>query len=1167
MARGVRGSVRLAAVLGTVAVVASGGVTVVPTIGAQAAPIRVVRTEADAVAKAAQTSDAVEIPDRTTPTTQTFANPDGSLTAKLSNAPVRVRRAGVWHDIDPTLEFRADGSVGPKATMSEVSLSGGGLSALAEVGLSNGSLQLKAPWNLPRPTLDGAKATYADVQPGLDIVVEATAEGVSYNLVVKSREAATNPALRSIHFPVTAPGLSIRANRPGGPAYVDKDGRLAVTAGDGVMWDSSQAAPQQKTGTVRSSAQAVEDGPDGAHVAEMDLSGDSTGLTLVPNSGLLTAPSTVYPVVLDPVLTTVSRTAWAAVWQIYPTTSFYKTTHSLGVGNEDFEQHKIVRSYFQFDTRGFAGKKVLAATLRTYEVHSASCSARSVSVSRTAPISTATTWNNQPAYQLEVGSQSFAHGYNTSCPDAYVEFPVTNSMVDTATKGYGTSTFRLRATDETDEIAWKQFDSTGQLEVNYVSQPAVPTGVGLTDPNLGCDSAATAPNVGARSITLSAVPRLTATDTGARVQVEYELYEGSTLIRTTRMGLDSPGIASPVTMDSRNLRQVTFHFRARTYYPYSSTGALASAYSASCYFKVDLLAPQKPIVTAKYGTEDVQDCADPKTTACPPAVPYGVVITFTFKATSTDVVRQEYWWLNSSSPVSVSGSTVMRPLVPQQEGYNRLFVRSYDAAGHPSETTEFEVNIQGASPPVGDWSFDDAQGSLVAADTATPAHPLTLNGATFGTAGRSGGSLKLDGVDDNAQSASPVVDTSNSFSVSAWVRLTSKKEAVVAAAAGSVGSAFELYYSASANRWVFLRMKTDTASPVVVQALSDQPPVLSAWTHITGVYEEGLGKIQLYVNGRLQAAGNVNYTDPGWKATGPLSIGQGKYNSVYTNRFPGSVDSVQIWQRGLNPQAVAAVANPRKNDEPVVSLAARWPLDNAVQGTDGIWRASDSIYGADLSVSGFGTSADQSTAFVDDIDDAEGRGRVLKFGGSAAEAVSLPRAVVDAEASFSVGVWVKLADPTKPMVIARQTGSGRDAWRLEWQPLDALFGRWVFARAQANSSEDDMAIYSDTLTRASDGWQLLVAQYDPQAKSETNAQPSGVIGLTVNKDATDGGRSAHDAPYRVGDTTVAGKGRATGSEFAGQMDDLRIYLGSLEGPAICKEYPDLDELTCPNAAG
>ncbi|WP_112236667.1 LamG-like jellyroll fold domain-containing protein [Kribbella monticola] len=895
----------------------------------------------------------------------------------------------------------------------------------------------------------------------------------------------------------------------------------------------------------------------------MDLSGDSTGLTLVPNAGLLAAPSTVYPVVLDPVLTTVSRTAWAAVWQIYPTTSFYKTTHSLGVGNEDFEQHKIVRSYFQFDTRGFAGKRVLGATLRTYEVHSASCSARSVSVSRTAPLSTATTWNNQPAYQLEVGSQSFAHGYNTSCPDAYVEFPVTNSMVDTATKGYGTSTFRLRATDETDEIAWKQFNSTGQLEVNYVSQPAVPTNVGLLDPNLGCDGAATAPTVGARIIKLTAVPRLTANDTGAGVQVEYELYKDNTLIRTTRMGLGPPGVASPVSMDSRNLDGTNFHFRARTYYPYSSTGALTSAYSASCYFKVDLLAPQKPAVGAMDGTEKVQDCAEKGTTVCEPKVAYGKAITFTIKPGSTDVVREEYWWVGEVSRVSVSGATVVRALIPPQEGYNRLFVVSYDAAGHPSETTEFKVNVLQASPPVGNWSFDDGQGS-VAADAATPAHPLTLSGATFGSTGRSGGSLTLDGVDDSAQSSGPVVDTSNSFTVSAWVRLTAKKEAVVAAASGAVGSAFELYYSASLDRWVFLRMKTDVAAPAIVQAKSDQPAVLDAWTHIAGVFDEGQGKIQIYVNGKLQTAGNVNFPDSAWKATGPLSIGQGKFNSAYTNRFAGSIDSLQIWQRGLNAQAVGAAANPRTADESIVSLVAHWPLDNATQGTDGAWRTPDTVSGADLTMSGFGSVGDQSTAFVDDGEEP-GRGRVLAFAGSASESMVLSRPVVDGDASFSVGAWVKLGDPTKRVVIARQSGPDRDAWRLEWQPLDAAIGQWVFARARANSTEEDISVYRDDIGDAAGGWRLLIGRYDAQGEAVTNQTDPGVVSVTVNK--APGDRVSAGSPFRSGDTTAVGKGRASGAEFAGQLDDLRVYLGYIEGPAICREYPDLDPQTCPNAEG
>ena len=1137
---------------------ASIGVTVAPPEVAVAAPV--VRTQEDAAAKAAKTGKPVEVPELTSETSQTFVNPDGTLTAKLSNAPVRVKRDNQWRAVDPTLEFRADGSVGPKAAVSDVTLSGGGEGLLGKVGVDAGSWQLNSPWKLPRPTLEGAKATYAEVMPGVDLVTEATSDGFSYNVVVKNRTAAANPALKSIHFPVTTSDLSIRPNHPGGPAYVGKDGKLAVGMGSAIMWDSAIPGAKGKTATTRSAAQAVEAGPAGAHAATIKMTGSDSGLTLQPDTTLLTGLSTVYPVVLDPVVWTPVRTAWAAAWQLYPTQSFYKTTHSLGVGYEDFEQHKIVRSFFQFSTTAFKGKKILGAKLRTYEVHSASCAARSVTVTRTGPISASTTWNNQPAAQLEAGALSFAHGYNSSCPDAYVEFPVTNSMVDTAAKGYTTSTFRLRATNEADGIAWKQFNSTGELEVTFVSPPAIPRRVGLLDPAVGCDDAASPANVGSINLKFGATPMLTAADAGARVQAEIWIYSSSgNPFKTIKTGLDSPGTALSVSIPSSTLPdQVTYHFRARTLYTYATGATLASPYSIWCYFKVDRLAPPAPIVTAAYGSTVIPNCD--KATTCEAVVPLGAAINFTIKGAVSDVVRHEYWWQGTSPRGGYTGHTITRALVPVQEGYNRLHVVSYDAAGHFSASTDYVVNIKSASPPTADWSFDEGTGTT-AADAASPAHALTLSGgAKFDDAGRSAGSLQLDGVDDYAEyPTTSMIDTSKSFTVSAWARLTSTKEAVVVGSAGTYASAFELYYSGSLNRWVFMRVKTDTMQPVNVKALSDEPAVLGAWTHVVGVYDQGLGKIQLYINGRIQTAGNVNYPDSAWKANGPLSVGQGQYNDVFGNRWVGSIDSVQLWQRALNPQSVMAVADPRKDDKVVTALAAKWPLDTATVGADQIWRTEDTVYGANMPISGFGGSADQSTAFVEDDD----RGRVLEFAGGAGEMLSLPRPVVDAGTSFSVGIRVKLADPSKPMVIARQAGTDRDAWRLEWQPIDPVNGQWVFSRARANTTGEDVAIYPEVLDGAADGWHLLIGSYDAASPDEINAGPLGAISLTVDKAIADMGEARHALPFRLG-STVVGKGRVADSAFAGRLDDFRLYTGALDDRATCAEFPDLGAPACPS---
>ncbi|RZU16407.1 concanavalin A-like lectin/glucanase superfamily protein [Kribbella rubisoli] len=1152
--------------MATAAAVLGAGLHATTAVAKTPAPPAIGRTLEEASKYAAASGDPVEIADRTTETSQTFANADGSFTTKLSNQPVRARQGDTWRAVDTNLEFRSDGTVGPKVAVAQVTLSGGGSGLLARLGLKDGTFELKSPWSLPQPTLSGSTATYSDVIAGVDVVVEATAEGFSYNVVVKNRAAATSPALRSLHLPVTTSGLSLRSGRAGGPMYVAADGREVLSAGDGVMWDSAQPGPQTKlSGPPRPSAQIVDDGPSGAHSAEVEVRGDESGLTLVPDSELLTATSTVYPVVLDPVPATRSATAWAAAWQLYPTTSFYKTTHSLGVGFEDYEQHKIVRSFFQFDTSAFAGKKILDSTLRTYEVHSASCAARSVTVARTGAISAATTWNNQPAVQLTATSKSFANGYNSSCPDAYVEFPVTNSMVDTAAKGYTTSTFRLSATDETDGIAWKQFSSFGELQLHYLTPPDVPRRVGLTDPNEGCDNATAPVNVGSTNIQFGLTPVLknNVNEPNARVQGELWIYSSSGNPFLTKLtGRDSPGTAMTVTIPSSALPDgVTYHFRARTLYPDDVSGVtLVSNWSVWCYFRVDRLAPDPPIVTAKFGATNIPNCQGEST--CEEIASFGDVVSFTFKGAASDVSRHEYWF-QGQQRTSVTGNTVTVALKPPQEGYNVLHVVSYDPAVHSSKPTDFMLNVGSGRPPIGSWSFDDGAGTI-ASDSASPAHPLIVyGGGAFDDAGRDGKSVLMDGVDDYAETSSPVVDTSLSFTVSAWARLTTAKEAVVVGAAGSVGSAFELYYSASSNRWVFQRMNTDTMSPGIVKALSDEPAVLGSWTHLTAVYDNVANKIQLYVNGRLQSAGNTSFpATSAWKASGPLSVGRGQYNGVRQYWFPGSIDGVQIWQRAFDATAAMALTDPRSGGAAVVSQAARWPMDTAVLGSDQVWRTPDTVFGANMPISGFGGSTDPAMSFVEDPD----RGRVLQFSGAASEALSLPRSVVDAGTTFSAAAWVKLTDPTKPAVIARQAGTDRDAWRLEWKPIDSFGGQWIFSRARADGTGEDHAMFPDDIDSVTNSWRLVIGTYDANSPDGTNQGPLGGIGITVNKRADDLGTARHSSPYRLG-STVVGKGRVAGAEFAGEIDDFRLYVGPLVDDAVCREFPDLGSGTCPTPAG
>ncbi|MFK4087812.1 DNRLRE domain-containing protein [Kribbella sp. NPDC020789] len=467
-----RAFARPVGVLSIGALVAAGLVATPPTASAEppVAP-KSAKTATEASRLAAQFNTSVEVEDKTTEYTRTVATPQGTLKAEISNQPVRVRKGQAWVDIDTALRIRSDGLVAPIATTSDVVFSNGGPGPLARFKRGASVFELKSPWALSKPLLSGSKATYAEVLPGVDLVINATTDTFSYNLVVKTREAASNPLLKALTFPVSTQNLELRTSQPGRPAYVDASGKPVLSVGEAMMWDSTGAS--SKGAAKASSAMAVDEGPAGeSKHALMQFDGSGTGLTVKPDQNMLTAADTVFPVVLDPTMDlNKERVGWTAAWELYPSTSFWKTEHSLGVGYEGWEQSKIVRTYFQFNTSYYTNKKIISASLTTYEIHSASCAEREVVVSRVKPISPRTTWNNQPAVEADVTRKSFAKGWSSFCPAGSIEFDVTGSIQATADQDGISTTFRLRAADESDKIAWKQFNTVGQLHVEYVAFP------------------------------------------------------------------------------------------------------------------------------------------------------------------------------------------------------------------------------------------------------------------------------------------------------------------------------------------------------------------------------------------------------------------------------------------------------------------------------------------------------------------------------------------------------------------------------------------------------------------------------------------------------------------------------------------------------------------------
>src|SRR5678816_1647510 len=170
----------------------------------------------------------VEVLSQRTETTQVFAEPAGGYTAESYVAPVRFREGESWKDVDLTLTRDASGMVRPKAHPYGLVLSGAAGDDRAHdlATLGHGGDRNVLGWSgaLPEPVLTGTTATYREVRPGLDLVMEVTRTGFEQFLVVKNRQALSQVA--SIVLSWRAKGLSLHAGRNGTLELRGDDGKV-----------------------------------------------------------------------------------------------------------------------------------------------------------------------------------------------------------------------------------------------------------------------------------------------------------------------------------------------------------------------------------------------------------------------------------------------------------------------------------------------------------------------------------------------------------------------------------------------------------------------------------------------------------------------------------------------------------------------------------------------------------------------------------------------------------------------------------------------------------------------------------------------------------------------------------------------------------------------------
>ncbi|MEV7789390.1 LamG-like jellyroll fold domain-containing protein [Streptomyces sp. NPDC088106] len=202
----------------------------------------------------------------------------------------------------------------------------------------------------------------------------------------------------------------------------------------------------------------------------------------------------------------------------------------------------------------------------------------------------------------------------------------------------------------------------------------------------------------------------------------------------------------------------------------------------------------------------------------------------------------------------------------------------------------------------GSWALDEGTGTT-AKDDGPADRPLKLTEGTGWTDGVSGSALKFDGQGQYARTDGPVLDTTGSYTVSAWVSLDSVPgNYATAVSQDGLRQANPFYLQYGQGAFAF-------STPGGQRARLETTPETGRWYHLVGVRDDTTGEITLYVDGERAATvdGGPNYV-----ASGPLTVGRALWNGENTDFWDGAVDEVHAYDKALTAEEVSALYGAEK---------------------------------------------------------------------------------------------------------------------------------------------------------------------------------------------------------------------------------------------------------------
>ncbi|MER7167043.1 FG-GAP-like repeat-containing protein [Micromonospora sp. NPDC000207] len=714
----------------------------------EAAPAAVEKDQATAVAEALRTGQEVAVETATTETSQTWALPDGQLRTTISALPRRLKTdTGGWAPIDTTLTrtARTPGGldVRPVNAPDEVRFSGGTVAAdrpaedrkrdgttqslrivpvartspqgdptesvLAEVEVGEHTVGYLWPGPLPEPVLDGPRALYPEVRPGVDLLVVAREEGgFGQLLIVKNNLPATTDAVTSLTYGLRSTTAVFEHNAAtGGVRILDPEtGKEVSSIPTPAAWDSAGREPASPEVAPRTSVATTADvlqlsglgGPEpGARQAPMPtrLDGDRTGEARLhldaAATGLLTDSEAVFPLFLDPTLHSRMQ-SWATVLRQHPNTNtFYSTNFNTGTSDArvGYEQQTplLTRSFWrmQYDAK-IKGTTVSSATFRVENTHSWSCTNREMQLWLTGAISSSTTWNKQPEWRTLQQRRSFAHGYGSNCNRDYVSFNVINAAQEAADKGWASITLGMRATSESDTLTWRKFRAnSAEMTVVHNTPPNEPTG-GRNMPGGNCVPGPGAGVTIARTaITLSA----TGKDANGNLRsLRFRWWRtGTTVPAGTLVTPDHNGYATLTIQASALVDQATYSWDVRAEDHSNANSSYYPPGSEPCRFTIDASAPPAPTVTSTVWLEATPDGATWSTRK------FGETGPIRFTAEGATQFSYSYESVGITHIPATNGVAEVPNLAPRHSGPVTLHVYAFDTVGNRSLRTDYTFYV------------------------------------------------------------------------------------------------------------------------------------------------------------------------------------------------------------------------------------------------------------------------------------------------------------------------------------------------------------------------------------------------------------------------------------------------------------------------------------------